>query len=394
MDTLQAQQNHWSIMKSPTLFSLSCALLSATLLLTSAPAPATAAGELSPQQIEAIRAQLEAMRDELEGKASERNHSAWSVFMNAAQSSKATAELFENCTRIVDFEREGRSDSEFRDWQSEQRDRYKDDGYMQSMQLQLRWLAITCKSAETEKFETVLPDVLSYMDGLTKLTEMPADAALDPVGGSIFVRAYQLERVIDKDAEWETIPFNIVGIYEKIILPYLRDEKPSQLMTAWDKRISQQTHLVEFIKARQGDEVKGDRDEKRRIMERQRKEGSRGVLGKHDEDDFVNDTLPGLKWARLVDKYLFVDKVSAAQEMLVFLNQNITNKKAIDWLDQFASMVSDIESPGRITEPESDPTPAPTTTTTSSNTTTTTPTGGTPPPAPTAPTTTGPLKFD
>jgi hypothetical protein len=371
-------------MKLSSFPTLTGALLCATLYFSASPAPAPAA-DLSPQQVEAIRAQLEAMRDTLEGKASERNRSAWSVFMSASQDNKAAAELYENCTRIVDFEREGRTDSEFRDWQSGQRDRYKNDGYMESMRLQLRWLAITCKAAEAEKFETVLPDVLGYLDSLTQLTEMPGNAALNPVTGSIFVKAYQLERVVARDTKWEPVPYNIEGIYEKIILPYLRDEKPSQLMTAWDKRISQQTHLVEFIKARQDDELKGDRDEKRRIMERQRREGSRGVLGNHDEDDFINDTLPRLKWARLIDKYMFVDKVSAAQEILVFLNENITNKRAIDWLNQFAGMVADTESPGRLTQPEPDPDPSPTTTSG-----TTPPTGGTTPPT----TPSGPLKFD
>jgi hypothetical protein len=208
------------IMKLSPASAFSTVFLGLTLVVTVAfsPAPARAA-DLTPDQVAAIRAQLEAMRDTLEGKASERNLSAWSVFMGAAQDAKAAATLFENCTRIVDFEREGRSDSEFRDWQSKQRDRYKNDAYMQSMMLQLRWLAITCKAAEAEKFETVLPDVLSYLDSLTQLNEMPSGAALNSVAGSIFVRAYELERLLGRNEKWESVPYNIEGIYEKIILP-------------------------------------------------------------------------------------------------------------------------------------------------------------------------------
>lgn len=349
MDNSQIMTNLHSSMKSPTFHSFVCAPLSAAILFFSVavqPASLSNAADLSPEQVDAIHAQLKALQDALEGKASERNRSAWSVFMSASQDAKAAAKLFENCTRIVDFEREGRSDSEFRDWEDRQRDRYKNDGYMQSMMLQLRWLAISCKAAESEKFETILPDVLSYLDSLTQLTEMPAGAALNSVTGSIFVRAYELERMLGKNQNWETVPYNIEGIYEKIILPYLREEKPEQLMNAWDKRISHQTRLVEFIKAKQEDEVKGDRDEKQRIRDRQRRETSQGVLNGHDEDDFVSETLPKLKWARLIDKFTFVDSASAAQEMLVFLNENITNKMAIDWLNQFQGMVAEVQSPG------------------------------------------------
>jgi len=310
------------------------------------PASTTNAADLSPEQVTAIRAQLKTLQDTLDGKASDRNRSAWSVFMSASQDPKAAVTLYENCTRIVDYEREGRSDAEFRDWQSKQRDRYKNDSFMQSMMLQLRWLAISCKAAEAEKFETVLPDVLSYLDSLSALTEMPAGAALNSANGSIFVRAYELERMLSKNENWETVPYNIKGIYEKIILPYMREEKPEQLMNAWDKRISHQTRLVEFIKAKQDDEVKGGRDEKREIMDRQRRETSQGVLRGHDEEDFVTKTLPRLKWDRLIDKFSYVDNVSAAQEMLAFLNENITNTMTIDWLTQFQNMVSETQSPG------------------------------------------------
>lgn len=336
-------------MKSPFTHPFLSAPLSAAILflaVTLTPASHSCAADLSPEQVTAINAQLKSLQNTLEGKASERNRSAWSVFMSASQDPKAAVKLYENCTRIVDYEREGRTDSEFRDWQGNQRDRYKSDGFMQSMVLQLRWLAISCKAAESEKLETVLPDVLSYLDSLTELTEMPAGAALNSVNGSIFVRAYELERMLSKNANWETVPYNIKGIYEKIILPYMREEKPDQLMNAWDKRISHQTRLVEFIKAKQDEEVKGDRDEKRRIMDRQRRATSQGVLSGHDEDDFATETLPKLKWSRLIDKFTFVDNTSASQEILVFLNENITNKMAIDWLSQFQNMVAESQSPG------------------------------------------------
>lgn len=354
---------------------LAAAFLVAGLFASSVPARAA---DLTPDQVAAIRAQLEAMQDQLEGKASERNRSAWSVFMEAAVDARKAAELFERCTKVVDFDREGRSDSEFRDWQGNQKDRYRNDQYMEGLQLQLRWLAITCKAAEAEKLSTVIPDVIGYVESLTSLSEMPGNAALTSVGGTIFVRAYELERVIGNNESWEPIPFNIAGIYEKTILPYLRVENTDQLMSAWDRRIAQQTRLVAFLTSKQEEAVRGDRDDKRRIQDQQRRQQeNRNVLKDHDEDDFERDTLPQLKWSRLRDKYDYVDKVAAAQEMLAFMNEHLTNKKAPDWLTEFLLLISDAQSPGRIIE--ADPpvsTPGPTTSTT---TTPTTPGAGTGP---------------
>jgi len=317
------------------------------------------AADLTPEQVAAVQAQLESLRDTIEGKASERNRSAWSVFMSASQDDRAAVDLLEKCTKIVDYDREDREASDFRDWQDRQKDRYRDDQYMESLRLQLRWLALTCKAAEAEELDSVLPEVINYVESLTQLSEMPGNAALASVGGSIFVRAYEIERLVARADNWEPVPYNIAGIYEKTILPYLRLESPDRLMSAWDKRIDQQTRLVSFIKAKQEEEVRGGRDDKRRIQDQQRRQQQgREVLKKHDEDDFLRETLPQLKWDRLIDKYSFVDKVSAAQEMLAFLNENVTNKKCIDWLTQFQGLIADDASPGISTD-ANDPGAAP-----------------------------------
>lgn len=328
---------------------------SARLLLTplfvagvlALPATSSPAADLTPEQIEAVRQQLAALRDTVEGRTSEKNRSAWSVFMAASQDPREAVELFENCTKIVDFDREGREESDFREWQKRQENLYSNDAFMESLMLQLRWLALTCKAAEAEDFATVLPEILTYLDGLTRLNEMPTGPALGSVGGSIFVRAYELERLVASNENWEPVPFNVSGIYERIILPYLRLEKPGQLMTAWDKRIAQQTQMVAFFKARQEDEVRGNsRERERKENEQRRQQNTRGVLKEHDEDDFARDTLPQLKWDRLRDQFIYVDETTAAQGMLAFLNENLTHRKAADWLTEMQTMISDSDSPG------------------------------------------------
>ena len=78
---------------------LSAAALAAAIL--TGPAPAKSA-DLTAEQIAAVQAQLQSLRDTIEGKTSERNRSAWSVFMSAAQDNRAAVELLEKCTKIVD----------------------------------------------------------------------------------------------------------------------------------------------------------------------------------------------------------------------------------------------------------------------------------------------------
>ncbi len=315
------------------------ALLCASSLLW--PTPGRAA-DLTQEQIANIRKKLETIQSELTSTTSSRNQNAGSVFATAAQSERAAVDLYIQCVKEVNFAREGREDSDFRVWEENQRDNFKDPQFLQGLIVQLRYLALSCQAAEAEKISDIFSNLTSYVDGLSNLSEEPNNLLLSPVGGSVFAKAYNLDAQLARNGNWEPVPFNISGIYDRTILPYLREQHPEQLMAAWDRRIDQQTRIVSSLDAKKQEALKGGRDDRNRTanQQRQREQGDNGkILREHDKDDFIRDTLPNLKWSKLKDQFEYVSQVDATLAMLSFLQENLTNPKADDWLNEFNGLI-------------------------------------------------------
>ncbi|MCB1234282.1 MAG: hypothetical protein KDM91_04350 [Verrucomicrobiae bacterium] len=328
--------------------------------LLSARPPSSRAADLTPEQVANILKQLEEIQARVEGNSTERHRGAYDTFLKASQDAKAAFALYLNCSKEVNFVREGRDDSEYRDWEDRQKDRAKNEPrFLESMQKQLAWLALTCRAAETKELKDVFPMILSYVDGLSSLSEMPDQSILQGVGGSVFAQAYHLEDLLRRNESWEEVPFDIAGIYDKTILPHLRNNDVAQLIPAWDRRIEQETRMVTMLAAFEKDG--NSRDERRQAQNQQRQmQEGRGqgnqFLKAHDEDDFARETLPGLRWARLKDMYQYVNQVEAMLGLLSFLKENEAHPKAPEWLKEALGLIggaaetSTLSTPPAVTE--------------------------------------------
>ena len=336
---------------------------------------------LSPDQLEKISAQLAAIRKVLSDKASDRNKGAADTFIAASQSGKAALALYVQCYKKVNFDLEGRKESDFRDWRDNQADRFRDDAFIEGIRLQLRYLGLSCKAAESEELSEVFGDLMAYVDSLTQLEEMPGNEAMRSINGTVFAKAYELDRQLAKNKSWEAVPYNIPGIYEKTILPYLREENPSKLDNAWEKRIEQETRVVQFLDKEKEKEQKGSRDDKRETRNRQsqrKQDGGGGMMKSHDKEFFIRDTLPMLKWGKMVDMFTYGNRPLAALGMLNFLKENIANPRAEIWMNQLTGLLTvPAQSTGTTPRPATG-IPAPTTSTPTASGLSTPPSTGSP----------------
>jgi hypothetical protein len=336
------------------------------------------AQELTPDQLEEISAQLAAIRKVLSDQASSRNQNAADVFLAAAGSGKEALELYVKCYKEVNFDREGRKESDFRDWRDKQADRFREDAFIEGLRLQLRYLGLSCKAAEAEELSQVFGSLIAYVDSLSQLEEMPSKEAMQAINSTVFAQAYELDEQLAKNKSWEQVPYNISGIYEKTILPYLRKESPDRLANAWDKRIEQETRVVQFLEKEKEKQLKGSADDKRKTRDKQteRSKGNGGnggnVLRTHDKEFFLRDTLPSLRWGKMVDMFSYGNRPKAALDMLVFIKENIKSPKAETWMNQFADLLSKAGAPREPTQPSSPPAPASAPTATPPGTTSTT----------------------
>lgn len=295
-------------------------------------------GDLTPEQVESLKLKLTQVKENLDGHLSNRNQSARSIFMSASSDARAAVNLYLECHKKVDFDMEGRSDADFRAWKDSQEARLKDKNFVSSLMIQLRYLALSCHAAEVEEIDEIFSPLNSYVESLSHLDELPDRILTSNVAGSIFSKAYNLEKLLGENEGWEAVPFNIPGIYDKTILPYLRLNRPEALLNAWDKRIEQQKRLVMFFEKKKDEELRGmDRDQKFRARNRQENRG--GIMKSHDLEDFNRETLPRLMWSRMVDKFQYVDQLAAAQEMLAFVQQHLTTPQGEEYYNNFTQIL-------------------------------------------------------
>ena len=294
--------------------------------------------DLTPEQIESLRARIKTLKDSLEGHLTSRNKNAGADFLNAAADSRAAVDLYLRCYKEVHFDREELKEADYRAWKEREADRLRDPAFVESIQMQLRYLALSCRAAEVKEIDEIFSSLTAYVDSLSRLEEMPDRILLTSVANSVFSEAYYLEKLLGQNEGWEAVPYNIGGIYDKTILPFLREEKPESLMAAWDRRIEQEKRLVLFLDSQKEKELRGmNRDEQRRARTNQNRQG--GVMGAHDKDDFERETLPNMQWSKMKDMYQYVDQLGGAKAMLDFIEQNLTHPKGEDWFREFEGII-------------------------------------------------------
>lgn len=317
-----------------------CLILLFAMSARPLPAP-----DLTPENLESLLARVKALKENLEKHVSSRNSGAGQRFLTAANDPKAAVELYLDCVKMVDYDREGRPESDFKAWRDGQADRLRDPQFVTSLQMQLRYLALSCQAAEAEDLSSVFSSLVAHVDALSQLTEMPTGPITQPVSNSVFARAYYLERLLGESKKWEPVPINIEGIYNSTILPYLRENDPASLMNAWDRRIDQQTRLVMLLSEKKQEELRGlTKDEERRARNAQGNQG--GAMRAHSEEEFKRRTLPLLQWGKLKDMFLHVDQLGGAAAMLQFVEANYTTELGEQFFREFEQLINDSMRPG------------------------------------------------
>tara|TARA_B110000305_G_scaffold221748_1_gene264759 strand:+ start:184 stop:1206 length:1023 start_codon:yes stop_codon:yes gene_type:complete len=307
---------------------------------------------ITPDQIANLKKQLKALEEEQAAHLSQRNASAGDVFLRASSDPKAAFELWEKCTKLIVFDREERKESEFREWKDGNSEKARDDRFLESLMIELKYVGLSCQAAEAEKIEDVFPSILSYVDGLSRMKELPTNEVLQSVANSNFAKAYNLEALLGKNRNWESVPYSIRGIYNKTILPHLRDNNPAGLMKAWDMRIEQQTRLAQSLNTAMEDAerelrlAEGDRNagaKKRALQDLVRGDRS-DMMNSHDKDDFIREELPRLKWAKLKDQFQYIDPSAGAAGMLQFVKEHITHELGEEFMSDFKNLITTMEA--------------------------------------------------
>jgi hypothetical protein len=327
--SIQSSLSH--TMKTHNALLSALRLFAATLALAAGLMPfSTQAQGLTSEQVIMIKEKLTALQESIATATLEKNTSVSEIFLTASSSEKAARDFYLGTIKALNFDRFDRSGTDFREWARSNDRRMDEDDFVQALRIQLRYLAISTEAANNADLSKIVPPLIDYIDGLASLDEAPNRMLDTSIEASIFAERYDLEQTLKaRDEVWELRPTNVGGMYDKTILPYLREQNPTQILVAWDRRVRQEAAMA-------------------------------SVRGEDAEVRFSSDRLPGLQWGRLKDLFVYDDRVQAAVDMLAHLEKHIASPlhpNAQAWLADFmALMEMDVKAIAGTEEPASGPT--------------------------------------
>lgn len=282
----------------------------------------TSAEDLTEADREALLEKLEAIRSEADSKVDARFRTALAAFRSAMTSDSAAIDLYLKCEEMVNFDEMKRKSSDFRDWKRRSSGRLGDSSFKLALRYQLRWLVLTLEAASLDPDrDRLAKEAAKVVDSMVEQAEKlyPSKGVLDQSAtSSVFARAYNIGNVEVK--EWPLAPSHIGSIYERIILPPLRQpDRLAALKATWTKRIVQESKLADLWT--------GDPNEKK------------SSVRSPEYEKFVQDRLPAMQWEAEIDLFKAGDERGAAMRMLTHIQQNITHKEATKWAGDFKGLL-------------------------------------------------------
>ncbi|MGI9245057.1 MAG: hypothetical protein ACR2RV_29910, partial [Verrucomicrobiales bacterium] len=176
------------------------------LLAIAAGSSAHAQDELPDEVREKILAKIEKLAETAEESKFGKFSSASSALLAAGASPSAAYEFYVDCYKLVYFDRQGKSFSEFRDWKAENVQRLRSSEYATALQMQLQYLALTIRYINMEDKSEIVEPLQSYVASVVANEEKAGRHARmlrEDISLSVFAQAYRLEGVFADLKSWE-----------------------------------------------------------------------------------------------------------------------------------------------------------------------------------------------
>ena len=198
------------------------------------------------------------------------------------------------------------------DWRKQNADLLRDRNFLVALRLELIYLGLTWQRHMGAKTRDLLPALYDYTTRVTNAADGLASLKLSDrsLDDSLFAKYFQVGPYIAGVPDWETKEFNVDGIFEKTVLPSLRQDKDPRLLACWDNRLQ---------------------NEAGRVDQRNGLAGNR----------FNNVRRPTLLWNRAEDELTLGDQPRAVADMLALLKAHPDHPD----FDKWAARLTDVVTP-------------------------------------------------
>lgn len=289
-----------------------------------APLPAIS---LTPQQVELITKQLADLEKQIQDLRGSTLSTVMQKLRSAVASDAAALNLLLDSEKLVNVDRKDLDKTEERQ-RKEQMDRNAErrsdkktedqDGDMgTAARLHIQYMILTLEARETKPADrsALIPKLTAYIQDLVanaeKLKGRSGQLLNREVSGSVVAQAFQIERFLQGGGDWAGRPLDLGGMWERFILPHVKEEKPDGLAAQLDARISAETAL------------------------------RKGMMPEPEFMIWGQQELPGLKWQRA--NYLLRNgptPLNALKDMLDHIKANPGHPDAPRWVAEMHAAMS------------------------------------------------------
>jgi len=196
----------------------------------------------------------------------------------AGQERTKAVQVYLESYRNVEYGRTQDGDTRFGDWRVQEREMISSLAFGESVQLQVRYVALVCREALGEKERPTAAEWLAYYRDLTKpenSTEVEEMVVVTPVVApttgtqskgkkrsdsskkqstvmfdqsakqSPLVRDRQIAGFLEEVPAADVVSGNEAAVFKKVLRPRLLEEKNKELLRLWDQRITRMDGAVE-----------------------------------------------------------------------------------------------------------------------------------------------------
>jgi len=216
----------------------------------------TPAVKLTPEQIENLQKQLVELESQIGKLRGETLSAVLTKLRSAVSSNNAALSFWIECEKLVSIGRKDLSRDEAKrmaerlernnDRRSDTKDPNEGDIAL-ATRLNLQYLILTLEASESEDRTPLIPKLQQHIQEVLASADKlkgRAMAQLGDVGGgrNPVVAAYQLQRYL-KAANWSTNAADLRSMWVQTILPWYKENKPEELVTQWDNRLTAEATL-------------------------------------------------------------------------------------------------------------------------------------------------------
>lgn len=246
-------------------------------------------------------------------------------YRGAVRSDAETMKLYLNCYEKINFEEKNLKSSDFRDWKKKNEEKLGSGSFRMALRLQLAWLLLSIETASRDGDVTEMgPKAVAHLNTIfenAKFLEGNQKVLKESALNSVFSKSYELNINIEG---WPKSGLDIDGIYEKLIMPPLRNTGDTTgLRTAWMSKIKHLGQSVSLWSKRTGTSI-----------------GMKDSLISPDVKSFQQSTRPQLIWDMEKDCFETGDERGASLNMIKHLETYVSHKNAPKWIEEFQAYVA------------------------------------------------------